>query len=730
MQQLETLGERRETLRWALRLAARCLLVASFSMVGPATSGQAGPPHDGGVVGVTEGLEIVPRVGARRATAVWRQTLRRPGAAFLKLRFSGFALRHGDRLEIRDGGGQLVETLEGLGPAGTPGRFWSLAVPGERVELVLTIARPYPRPPFRIDRLVVGSAFPGVAGLTDPGGEAATKTVCGAEDFDDVICSQGDAAEWAALQTTVGILSVGDDPGDEAIFCTGVNLSPRNAVLTSSQCLADASACQNAEFVFGYWRTGCNDGSPTSPWQGFRCGETLVASPFGTCEPTAGNLDFSLHAVVGEPTSLYSFARTDAMPLVSGEGLYLAQHAAGRPLEVSRGSGGDVVVDGLTLRYFGSLDTEPGSTGGPIFRQADDRLVGLHHCGGCDVPELGNRGVPMSAIEPLIAEHLCTDAVVLEPVAPDLVSIQGNGDGVVDPGETWAFLPRVRNMACDTAATGVTASFALAAGSAPVELLDTVADFGSLGAGALGQALAPLRFRLASDAPCMGEVALDLLALEADGLGPFPGQTGYARAPVGAADVALLLSEDFAAGIPGDWTVVDGGATGGPAATWTTDNPGARDLPLAEPFAIADSDAFGPGGILNEELVTPQLDVGTATAITLGFRHVFEHLAGGGDEQGDIDVRSSLTGGSWVNVANFSNADAEGDVSLDLSAQAVGTDDLQIRFHYYQADFDFYWAVDDITLMATGAPLCHPYDPLFTDGFESGDTSAWSGGGR
>ena len=677
------------------------------------------------VVGTTEAIAIEAahlRGGSQR--------LHREGATFLKPRFGELALRSGDRLVVRDGAGRTIEVLEGVGPR-QGGAFWGLAVPGDTIELELRATRPYVRSPFRIDRWVVGSSEAlaagravSVEGASTPGGEVS-RSLCGPGDFEDAFCYTGFGTKWGNLRATAGILAVGDDPGDDAIFCTGVNISPRNVVLTSTQCVADGAACQNSEFVFGYYRTGCGDGSPVAPWQGFRCGETVASSPFGTCEPAADALDVAAHTVLGEPTAEFGFVRIDTTPLVSGDALYLAQHAGARPLEVTHGSGTDVEIDGLTIRYFGTLDTEVASIGGPIFRESDDRLVGVHHCGGCPDLLVGNRGVPMTSIEPLIADLVCTDALELEGVGPpEVVEVLGNGDAVIDPGETWGFVPRVRNVACSTIANGVTATFAVAAGSAPVTLLDTVADFGMVAAASLGEATTPLHFQLATDVPCSGDVLLDLVEVDATGVGPFPGESSHLVAPVGSVAMAIPLFEDFAAGIPGDWTVVDGASQGGDASTWTTANPGARTLALAEPFAIADSDAFGPGDTMDEELITPVLDVSDASAVTLRFDHIFEHLAGGGDEQGDVDVRSTATGGVWSNVANFSGGDAEGAVEIDLSSQA-GVADLQVRFHYYQADFDFYWAVDDVTVTTQGDATCRVFDPLFTDGFESGDTSAW-----
>jgi V8-like Glu-specific endopeptidase len=60
----------------------------------------------------------------------------------------------------------------------------------------------------------------------------------------------------------------------------------------------------------------------------------------------------------------------------------------------------------VNLYYDETLDTQGGSSGSPVYRDSDDKLVGLHHCGGCP-----NSGMMMSAIYPLIEAFLSTDAV-------------------------------------------------------------------------------------------------------------------------------------------------------------------------------------------------------------------------------------------------------------------------------------------------------------------------------
>src|SRR6185295_1085125 len=97
-----------------------------------------------------------------------------------------------------------------------------------------------------------------------------------------------------------------------------------------------------------------------------------------------------------------------------------------------------------------------------------------------------------------------------------------------------------------------------------------------------------------------------------------------------------------------------------------------------------------------------------ASAVTLEFDQFFRFYSLGGAEKGDVDVRSSLTGGAWVNVfRNQGASSAEPDhKSLNITAQAAGAADVQIRFHYYDASFDWYWQVDNVKVTYPSQASC------------------------
>lgn len=637
---------------------------------------------------------------------LWGDLVAVPGVSFVKAHFEEVNLRAGDVLTLRTSKGRVVEEITGRGPKDR-GTFWALSAFGEELELEFRFQAPYAKAPFKIDQVILGDA----ALLQDT---QTPESICSPEDYDDVICYQSDNGKWDTILASVGVMTVGGNPVT-ALFCSGSNVSPLNYVLTNQHCVTTQGACDNTEFVFKFYRTACNSGAPiTTDWQGFRCDDVVATKPFISCDQGLSDLDYALCSVIGDPAATFGFVTPDPERLTDGEAIYIVQHPNGRPHEIAHGSGADVDVDGTVLRYYDTLDTEGGSSGSPIFRESDHKLVGLHHCGGCSTPGTGNRGMLMADIYPEIQSFLCTTALSITADLPvELEQVAGDGDSILEPGETWRFRPRVRNGACDTMALAVQGEIQVnPASTGLVTMLESSVSFGDIASGSTKTASTSVRFKVLRTSTCGSEVIFDLVNLQAGNGGPFPDASALLTKSVGEAPVSTRLYDDFAAA-PGGWSIVDGGTGSGAAVTWTTADPGLRSLPMSAPYYIADSDELGPGQTMDETLISPVVDCSGLTSVQLQFTHDFNWYSGGQDEQADVDVRSSLTGGAWVNVAKFQDADTSGTVTIDLSAQAAGQSDLQIRFHYYDAVFEFWWAVDDVYVLGSAGFECDVFQSLW-----------------
>lgn len=185
-----------------------------------------------------------------------------------------------------------------------------------------------------------------------------------------------------------------------------------------------------------------------------------------------------------------------------------------------------------------------------------------------------------------------------------------------------------------------------------------------------------------------------------------------------ASNIPVTLYETgFDDGLPSDWKVIDGRADG---KTWTSANPrGRANANLSGTFMIADSDWAGFTD-MDESLITPKLDFSSHKDVVLEFTHAFDtarYWYWFGNAMADVDVR--VDGGAWQNVARYQSVDTAGLVALDLS-EVAGQRDVEIRWHYHDAYWDFYWGIDNVAITgirtngSAGAEgeFTNPADPM------------------
>jgi subtilisin-like proprotein convertase family protein len=278
----------------------------------------------------------------------------------------------------------------------------------------------------------------------------------------------------------------------------------------------------------------------------------------------------------------------------------------------------------------------------------------------------------------------------------------GDEDGVWDAGERVTFHVTLENNGTEPV-TGLSAvAMSLTSG---VVVLDSTAQFPDIPAGAAVTSQTPFT-AVASSAMACGEsirLLMDIQANEGAWTATLEQILG-----VPSDGMATVLDEGFDAGIPGTWTVVDGGTS---PDTWyadSADDPlGCTSAPPAAPiagsWAAVDSDCAGAFD-LDEALITPVLDLTGATGATVEFDHYYNRYE---TEVPDLDLRSSLTGGAWVNVRTWTNDTANPQhESIDITAQAAGATGVELRWRYHGANYDWYWFVDNIQVTSTAPPSC------------------------
>lgn len=157
----------------------------------------------------------------------------------------------------------------------------------------------------------------------------------------------------------------------------------------------------------------------------------------------------------------------------------------------------------------------------------------------------------------------------------------------------------------------------------------------------------------------------------------------------------VIFQTGFEQGLPAGWTVVDGFSDG---ETWMSENPANRTSPAGMwtgKFMLADSDWAGHVD-MNELLVTRTFDFSNLSNVKLKFNHYFRYYSWSEDEIGDVDIRVDF--GSWQNIARYEGASFEGPVELDISSIADDRANVQFRWHYYDANWDWYWGIDDVEI--------------------------------
>ncbi|MEV1332142.1 S8 family serine peptidase [Micromonospora costi] len=153
--------------------------------------------------------------------------------------------------------------------------------------------------------------------------------------------------------------------------------------------------------------------------------------------------------------------------------------------------------------------------------------------------------------------------------------------------------------------------------------------------------------------------------------------------------------------VPSGWSVVDHAGTG---QVWTFTDDGNRGNLTGGTggFAMVDSDHYGSGGRQDTSLVSPVVDLTAVTAPVIRFNQDFNWL---GPDRADVDL--SIDGGAtWTNVLRQST-DALGPRVTEIPIpQAAGQAQVQVRFHYYEASYEWWWEVDNVLIGST--VTCEP----------------------
>ena len=333
-----------------------------------------------------------------------RQVFRYPGASYVKLHFNRMTMLPGDYLTVSDAAGQESYRYDApkLLDTAAPSARWAMSITGDTAVLEMhraggTLAGSLlGRLGVRVDKVAKGfsqrerAAAP-EAQLRNPNRTGREESVCGTDDSRDAICYRSaDPVAYTRSKAIARLLINGTE------LCTGWRIGAKNRMLTNNHCFDTSAEAYETEVWFNYQCARCGGYQvlkPTKVW-----GDKVVA--------TNRVYDYTLFTVENfAAVQKFGNLTLDTARPVRGQELYVPQHPAGEPTRISGRLGEkagtcsvtDNAYDGYgqnsDVAYY--CDTEGGSSGSPVLSRKTNKVVALHHFGGC--PNSGVRADLLSA---------------------------------------------------------------------------------------------------------------------------------------------------------------------------------------------------------------------------------------------------------------------------------------------------------------------------------------------
>ncbi|UQU65327.1 serine protease [Couchioplanes caeruleus] len=320
-----------------------------------------------------------------------REVFRYPGASYVKLHFGRMIMLPGDYLTVSDATGQESYRYDApklLDPA-APSDRWAMSITGDTAVLELhrgggLVGSLLGRLGVRVDKVAKGFTK-GEQGrapegqLRNPNRTGREESVCGNDESRDAVCYRSaDPVAYTRSKAVARLLINGTE------LCTGWRLGTKNRMLTNNHCFSTSADAYETEVWFNYQCVRCGGYDvfkPTKVW-----GDKVLS--------TSHVYDYTLFTVENfAAVQKFGNLTLDTARPVRGQELYVPQHPAGEPTRIAGRLGEkagtcsvtDNAYDGYgqnsDVAYY--CDTEGGSSGSPVLSRRTDKVVALHHFGGC-----------------------------------------------------------------------------------------------------------------------------------------------------------------------------------------------------------------------------------------------------------------------------------------------------------------------------------------------------------
>jgi len=222
-------------------------------------------------------------------------------------------------------------------------------------------------------------------------GNSTELSTCGANERLDVECfAQQNPVEYERTRPVARLLIEGRS------LCTAWRVGATNRMFTNNHCISTQASTANTEVWFNFQRTGCGAAAAL---------DTPIKVRGATMLTTGAALDYTVFTVDNfDRIASFGYFGLDVRNPGVGERIYIPQHGAGNPKELAISSDAntngicqvDSVASQSDLRYM--CDTIGGSSGSPVLSGTTNKVIALHHLGGCP-----NSGARIAQIWPQVA---------------------------------------------------------------------------------------------------------------------------------------------------------------------------------------------------------------------------------------------------------------------------------------------------------------------------------------
>jgi lysyl endopeptidase len=339
------------------------------------------------------------------------ETFHYPRASYVKVHFDRLTMLPGDYLTVSNADGTESYRYDAPAPLSTaPADKWAMSITGDTAKVALHrgagdalgVGSLLGKLGVNVDRVARGYTATEQkqapeSRLTAPGRTGREESVCGGDESVDAVCYRSaDPVAYTRSRAVARLLINGTE------LCTGWRIGANNRMLTNNHCFDNSGDAYETEVWFNYQCSRCGGYDvlrPTKVW-----GDRVLA--------TNHTYDYTLFTVENfAAVQKFGYLTFDTVRPARGQELYIPQHPAGEPTRIAGALGeragtcavADNAYDGYAqnsdVAYY--CDTEGGSSGSPVLSRKTDKVVALHHFGGCP-----NSGVRADLLATKLARYL------------------------------------------------------------------------------------------------------------------------------------------------------------------------------------------------------------------------------------------------------------------------------------------------------------------------------------